>query len=72
MMDFCPFSGSAIFLAAGVVALKNGSQSALIWKQLTRSMQQTLRRRTKRQTLREMPRANWICRKRQSGWRAPG
>ena len=31
MMGFCPFSGSAIFFAAGVVPLKNGSQSALIW-----------------------------------------
>jgi hypothetical protein len=31
MMDFCPFSGSAIFFAAGAVPLKNGSLSALTW-----------------------------------------
>jgi len=31
MMDFCPFSGSAIFFAAGAEPLKNGSQSALTW-----------------------------------------
>jgi hypothetical protein len=28
---FCPFCSSAIFFAAGVVPLKNASQSALIW-----------------------------------------
>jgi hypothetical protein len=27
----CPFCSSAIFLAAGVVPLKNASQFALIW-----------------------------------------
>ena len=28
---FCPFCSSSIFLAAGVVPLKNASQFALIW-----------------------------------------
>jgi len=28
---FCPFSGSAIFFAKGVVPAKNASHSALIW-----------------------------------------
>ena len=47
---FCPFCSSAIFLAAGVVPLKNASQSALIWATLMRWTQQTLTQLTQRQT----------------------